>query len=121
MEILPLVHHLIILNSMSSLPFSSRSSQSSNRLLDSGMVWLTLYFILNLALTLYNKIILSLFQFPFPWTLTAIHTLCGAIGSYCFWSWGIFTPAKLGERENMVMLMFSVLYTINIAISNVSL
>jgi hypothetical protein len=85
------------------------------------MVWLVLYFILNLALTLYNKIILSLFQFPFPWTLTAIHTLCGAIGSYLFWSWGIFTPAKLGERENMVMLMFSVLYTINIAISNVSL
>lgn len=106
---------------MSSLPFSSRSSQPSSRLLDSGMVWLVLYFILNLALTLYNKIILSLFQFPFPWTLTAIHTLCGAIGSYLLWSWGIFTPAKLGERENMVMLMFSVLYTINIAISNVSL
>ncbi|KAI8984341.1 triose-phosphate transporter family-domain-containing protein [Mycotypha africana] len=34
---------------------------------------------------------------------------------------GWFTPAKLGERENMIMLMFSILYTINIAISNVSL
>ncbi|KAG1143323.1 hypothetical protein G6F37_010592 [Rhizopus arrhizus] len=33
----------------------------------------------------------------------------------------MFTPAKLGDRENMVMLMFSILYTINIAISNVSL
>ncbi|RUO95909.1 triose-phosphate transporter family-domain-containing protein, partial [Jimgerdemannia flammicorona] len=89
--------------------------------LDSSFLWLALYFVLNLALTLYNKAILDLFEFPFPWTLTAIHTLCGAIGSYVFYLLGIFSPAKLGERESMVMLMFSVLYTINIAISNVSL
>ncbi|KAG0734725.1 hypothetical protein G6F57_010928 [Rhizopus arrhizus] len=62
-----------------------------------------------------------MFQFPFPWALTAIHTLCGTIGSYIFWKLNLFKPSKLGERENMVMLMFSVLYTINIAISNVSL
>lgn len=85
------------------------------------MVWLAMYFFLNLGLTLYNKVIMAMFQFPFPWALTAIHTLCGTIGSYIFWKAGIFKPAKLGERENMVMLMFSVLYTINIAISNVSL
>ncbi|CDS13001.1 hypothetical protein LRAMOSA05185 [Lichtheimia ramosa] len=89
--------------------------------LDSSFVWLALYFVLNLALTLYNKIILSVFQFPFPWTLTAIHTLCGAIGSYMFWKTGVFTPAQLGDRENLTMLLFSILYTINIAISNVSL
>lgn len=89
--------------------------------LDSSFVWLALYFVLNLALTLYNKIILSVFQFPFPWTLTAIHTLCGAIGSYIFWKTGVFTPAQLGDRENLTMLLFSILYTINIAISNVSL
>ncbi|KAI9489188.1 triose-phosphate transporter family-domain-containing protein [Zychaea mexicana] len=80
-----------------------------------------MYFVLNLVLTLYNKIILSLFQFPYPWTLTAIHTLCGAIGAYLFWRFNVFTPAKLGERENIIMILFSVLYTINIAISNVSL
>ncbi|KAI8888952.1 TPT-domain-containing protein [Backusella circina FSU 941] len=34
---------------------------------------------------------------------------------------GYFTPAKLGDNENLIMVMFSVLYTINIAISNVSL
>ncbi|KAL1934066.1 hypothetical protein VTP01DRAFT_6248 [Rhizomucor pusillus] len=104
-------------------PFSTALSQSrgSKAILDSSMVWLALYFFFNLALTLYNKVILSLFQFPFPWALTAIHTLCGAIGSYIFWKCNIFTPAKLGERENIIMLLFSVLYTINIAISNVSL
>lgn len=89
--------------------------------LDTPMIWLALYFFFNLSLTLYNKIILALFDFPFPWTLTAIHTFCGAIGSYIFWKQDLFTPAKLGDHENLVMLAFSVLYTINIAISNVSL
>lgn len=89
--------------------------------LDSSMVWLSLYFFLNLGLTLYNKIIMAMFQFPYPWALTAIHTLCGTIGSLLFWQFGVFKPAKLGERENMTMIVFSVLYTINIAISNVSL
>lgn len=93
----------------------------SQSCLESSMVWLAMYFFLNLGLTLYNKVIMAMFQFPFPWALTAIHTLCGTIGSYLFWKLGLFKPAKLGDRENMVMLMFSVLYTINIAISNVSL
>lgn len=87
--------------------------------IDSGYVWLGLYFILNLSLTLYNKIILN--NFKFPYTLTAIHTLCGTVGCYLLLAMGIFTPAKLGDRETMIMVMFSVLYTINIAISNVSL
>ncbi|CEI92640.1 Putative Ribonuclease III [Rhizopus microsporus] len=100
---------------------SLKTNNSSNPLLESSMVWLSLYFFLNLGLTIYNKVIMAMFQFPFPWALTAIHTLCGTIGSYIFWKLDIFKPAKLGERENMVMLMFSVLYTINIAISNVSL
>jgi hypothetical protein len=88
---------------------------------DASYVWLSLYFFLNLALTLYNKAVMQLFDFPFPWTLTGVHALCGAIGSYSFYWLGIFTPARLNERESMVMLLFSVLYTINIAISNVSL
>jgi hypothetical protein len=94
---------------------------TTQQCLESSMLWLAMYFFLNLGLTLYNKVIMAMFQFPFPWALTAIHTLCGTIGSYIFWKLGLFKPANLGERENMVMLMFSVLYTINIAISNVSL
>lgn len=86
---------------------------------DSGYMWLGLYFVLNLSLTLYNKIILN--NFKFPYSLTAIHTLCGSVGCYILYLSGIFVPAKLGDRENIIMVMFSVLYTINIAISNVSL
>lgn len=87
--------------------------------IDSGYMWLGLYFILNLSLTLYNKIILN--NFRFPYSLTAIHTLCGSVGCYLLYMMNIFTPAKLGDRENIIMVMFSILYTINIAISNVSL
>ncbi|KAG0201595.1 UAA transporter [Mortierella sp. GBA30] len=88
---------------------------------DTSYTWLAVYFCLNLTLTIYNKAILSTFNFSYPWTLTGIHTLCSGIGAYIMARMGYFTPAKLGEHENMVMLMFSFLYTLNIAISNVSL
>ncbi|KAF9363934.1 UAA transporter [Mortierella sp. NVP85] len=88
---------------------------------DTSYSWLAMYFLLNLSLTIYNKAILSTFHFGFPWTLTGIHTLCSGVGALVMAKMGYFTPAQLGERENMVMLMFSFLYTLNIAISNVSL
>ncbi|KAI9318500.1 triose-phosphate transporter family-domain-containing protein [Dichotomocladium elegans] len=87
--------------------------------IDKRYVWLGLYFALNLGLTLFNKAILL--DFRYPWSLTAIHTFCGSVGCYVLYALGFFTPIKLNEQENMVMIMFSVLYTINIAISNVSL
>ncbi|KAF9343563.1 UAA transporter [Mortierella sp. AD094] len=89
--------------------------------IDTSYTWLAMYFLLNLTLTIYNKAILSTFHFSFPWTLTGIHTLCSGVGALVMGKLGYFTPAQLGERENMVMLMFSFLYTLNIAISNVSL
>ncbi|KAI8884227.1 TPT-domain-containing protein [Backusella circina FSU 941] len=87
--------------------------------IDSGYLWLGVYFILNLSLTLYNKAILL--DFRYPWTLTAIHTFCSTLGCYMLYFMRVFTPAKLGDNEKLVMIMFSALYTINIAISNVSL
>ncbi|ORX92402.1 hypothetical protein K493DRAFT_225753 [Basidiobolus meristosporus CBS 931.73] len=90
-------------------------------ILNSSAVWLIIYFFFNLTLTLHSKALMQFFSFKFPWTLTGLHTLCGAVGSYVFYLLGIFKPRRLGERENTIMLAFSVLYTLNIAISNVSL
>ncbi|KAI7864735.1 triose-phosphate transporter family-domain-containing protein [Spinellus fusiger] len=87
--------------------------------IDAKHAWLILYFILNLTLTLYNKALLI--NFKYPWTLTAIHTLCGSVGCYLLYGIGAFVPTKLTMNEQFIMLMFSFLYTINIAISNVSL
>ena len=110
-------------------------------LLDSPSLWLALYFVLNLWLTLYNKSVLI--QFPFPYTLTALHALCGTIGASLLLrlqrpdssdstlmdgttkkpSWSFFrkiTP-DLTLGESIVLLFFSMLYTINIVVSNASL
>ncbi|KAA8905471.1 triose-phosphate transporter family-domain-containing protein [Sphaerosporella brunnea] len=81
--------------------------------------WLVLYFSLNLALTLYNKAVMG--KFPFPYLLTGIHAACGSLGCAFFYYRGAFQLSRLSDRENLTLLLFSTLYTINIAISNVSL
>lgn len=109
--------------------------------LDSPSLWLALYFALNLSLTLYNKAVLI--HFPFPYTLTALHALCGTVGASIVLrlqgpdlrasapmnettpktSWSFFhkiTPV-LSVRESIILLLFSMLYTINIVVSNASL
>lgn len=52
---------------------------------ESPSLWLALYFFLNLSLTLYNKSVLI--HFPFPYTLTALHALCGAVGTFIVLRW----------------------------------
>jgi len=81
--------------------------------------WLGLYFVFNLSLTLYNKGVLV--QFPFPYTLTAIHALCGTIGGWSLWAQGAFIPKRFGNADNVALVTFSILYAMNIAVSNVSL
>ncbi|RXW15608.1 hypothetical protein EST38_g10243 [Candolleomyces aberdarensis] len=83
----------------------------------SGAFWLALYFLLNLALTLYNKLVLI--HFPFPYTLTALHALCGSAGTF-FLLKRRQVPSVHG-KEAAVVLLFSVLYTVNIVVSNASL
>ncbi|GAA5919898.1 hypothetical protein JCM6882_004741 [Rhodosporidiobolus microsporus] len=86
---------------------------------DTPTAWLVLYFGFNLGLTLFNKLVLQ--GFPFPWTLTAIQMLSGTIGTQIALQRGFFTQARLTTKENGIMIMFSGLYTINIAVSNLSL
>ncbi|KAJ3531189.1 hypothetical protein NMY22_g8262 [Coprinellus aureogranulatus] len=100
--------------------------------------WVVLYFTLNLSLTLYNKYVLI--HFPFPYTLTALHALCGTIGTSLMLHFGGRSkkPSVPGEKEStttgtlsevpnltlketVVVLLFSLLYTVNIVVSNASL
>jgi hypothetical protein len=77
------------------------------------------YFAFNLGLTIFNKRVLI--SFPFPWTLTAIHTLAGTIGSQLAHAQGLFSAARLSRNHNIILIAFSILYTVNIAVSNLSL
>lgn len=87
--------------------------------LQTQFTWLGLYFFFNLALTLFNKAVLG--SFPFPYTLTGIHTLCGTLGCALLHWRGVFKLTRLSDQESTTLILFSILYTINIAISNVSL
>ncbi|RDB23391.1 GDP-mannose transporter GONST5 [Hypsizygus marmoreus] len=99
--------------------FHALSASIRSRLPSHPTTYLVLYFTLNLSLTLYNKSLLI--NFPFPYTLSAIHALCGSIGSLILVKAGAVPPPRLTVQETLVLLAFSGLYTVNIIVSNVSL
>ncbi|KAF9453303.1 hypothetical protein P691DRAFT_801116 [Macrolepiota fuliginosa MF-IS2] len=78
---------------------------------------IVLYFFLNFSLTLYNKLVMN--RFPFPYSMTAFHALGGCLGTW-------FTlrpedrPPVLSAGQTIVLISFSSLYTLNIVVSNVS-
>lgn len=86
---------------------------------DGSAAWLFYYFLTNLGLTLYNKLLMD--RFPYPWALTGLHTLFGTLGALLMYQRGAFEWSPLSLQENLVLLAFSSLYTINIAVSNISL
>ncbi|KAL6891949.1 triose-phosphate transporter family domain-containing protein [Trichoderma evansii] len=81
--------------------------------------WLGAYFFLSLVLTLYNKLVLGIFHFP--WLLTFLHTSFASLGTYAMLQMGYFKLSRLGRRENLSLVAFSALFTANIAVSNLSL
>jgi hypothetical protein len=82
-------------------------------------LWLALYFAFSLAITLHNKLVLA--AFPFPYVLTAIHALSGILGCRIMLLAGAYVPVKLSFTESAIMALFSILYTVNILVSNLSL
>ena len=91
----------------------------ARRWANSQAAWLVLYFTLNLCLTLYNKGVLV--RFPYPYTLTSVHALFGSIGGHMLKKRGAYKPARLTSKGYAVLVAFSVLYSANIAVSNLSL
>jgi hypothetical protein len=85
------------------------------------MLCLGLYFVMNLSLTLYNKAVLG--HFNFPWLLTTFHTSSAALGCLTIMlTWpSSLSLSRIAKRDHLILLAFSVLFTVNIAISNVSL
>ncbi|KAH8899927.1 TPT-domain-containing protein [Thozetella sp. PMI_491] len=81
--------------------------------------YLAVYFLCNIALTIYNKLVLG--KFSYPWLLTSIHAGSASIGCYVLLTRGQFTLTKLAVQQELTLAAFSVLFTINIAVSNVSL
>lgn len=85
-------------------------------------LWMFLYFAVNLILTIHNKWVLNRLNFNFPWTLTALHVSVSGIGSVIFQKFILQVPnTRISWVIHGKLLLFSILYAVNIAISNVSL
>ncbi|KAI7327427.1 TPT-domain-containing protein [Hortaea werneckii] len=83
------------------------------------LLFLAAWFFFNLALTISNKAVLG--KAKFPWLLTTLHASATSIGCFGLMGLGMVKLTALSTRENLILLAFSVLFTVNIAISNVSL
>ncbi|KAJ5466648.1 hypothetical protein N7539_009377 [Penicillium diatomitis] len=82
-------------------------------------IWVTCYFGFSMALTIYNKLVLG--SFRAPWLLTCLHTSFSALGTLILLQMGYFKLSTLGRREHLILVLFSILFTTNIAMSNLSL
>lgn len=100
---------------------AASSSPPSSRV--AASLWLAAYFGANVCLTLHNKSVLSRTAFAFPWTLTAVHSAASALGSAaCLFVCRCDVYRSDRDWKQWAWLVaFSLIYTVNIAISNVSL
>lgn len=80
---------------------------------------LAAYLALNMALTLSTKAIFQ--KKSAPWTLTALHSTFAGVGCNILMRFRGQKFTSLSTRDNLVLVAFSTLFTINIAVSNVSL
>lgn len=83
------------------------------------LMFLSLYFMLNLGLTLSNKRVLQVARYP--WLLTSLHAATTSAGCLFLQRMGYFQCTKLSSRDSLVLIAFSGLFTANIATSNASL
>lgn len=60
-------------------------------------------------------------QFPYPWVLTTLHSTSTTTGCLFLLSTGHFSLTHLTSREHTTLLLFSTLFTLNIAASSLSL
>ena len=123
------------LESQSETPNEASTAVEYSVSMTTKAISLVVYFLLSLGLTIQSKMLLGKvrqntfthgtlayrWQFDFPYLLTAFHTGTTSIGCFALLRRGYFKPTKLGRKENFVLVTFSSLFTINIAISNVSL
>jgi Triose-phosphate Transporter family len=113
-------------------------------------LWLLAWTANNIGVTLLNKAAFAKVDFRYPYFLSAVHMMCNAIGSQLiFWSlerrnnhsngdengsgsstvgsnWvtdlmGPIVRQKLDDKGKRLILAFSVIFSLNIAIGNVSL
>lgn len=105
------------------------------------IVWLLTWSITNVSVTLLNKASFDTIFFPYPFFLSFVHMICNSFGSFfLFYSGnyynvkeegiknyeiqtllGPITQKKLTFKETRIIILVSVLFSLNIAFGNISL
>jgi drug/metabolite transporter (DMT)-like permease len=106
----------LILRKLINLPFQLATLESQ-----SG--WAVLYLLSSLAITILNKLVLNTINFNFPWMLTGGHALLTCLGTWGLARAGVFQVSNSisWPQDYIVLFVFSILYTVNIAVSNLSM
>lgn len=84
-------------------------------------LYLVVWFILNVGITLYCKAAFSFYKFPYPVLMTAIHVTFTYLGVLVCARTGVYKPARIDLETFKSLLWFSVVFTVNIWLSNASL
>eukprot|EP00540_Astrosyne_radiata_P018179 CAMPEP_0116838208 /NCGR_PEP_ID=MMETSP0418-20121206/9085_1 /TAXON_ID=1158023 /ORGANISM="Astrosyne radiata, Strain 13vi08-1A" /LENGTH=364 /DNA_ID=CAMNT_0004468185 /DNA_START=119 /DNA_END=1213 /DNA_ORIENTATION=- len=111
---------------------------------DNPVLWLVIWTVNNIGVTLLNKSAFKLVDFRYPYFLSFVHMLCNSLGAELVFrsialdnirmkadvnatpgliqhSLGKIARKELDRRGQNLILAFSVIFSLNIAIGNVSL
>lgn len=87
------------------------------------IVYMSAYFAINLILTVHTKFLFTRSNFSFPWILSGLHISVSSVGAWLTLRYGRRDHEFLKLTKSLVIKigLFSALYSINIAMSNVSM
>jgi len=84
--------------------------------------WLALWMLNNIGVTMLNKAAFAQVDFRFPYALSTVHMACNVIGTQAFFALSDQQkPKQLDGSQWKMILFFSLLFSLNIAIGNVSI
>eukprot|EP00922_Rhytidocystis_sp_ex-Travisia-forbesii_P058094 GHVS01085940.1.p1 GENE.GHVS01085940.1~~GHVS01085940.1.p1 ORF type:complete len:491 (+),score=57.86 GHVS01085940.1:244-1716(+) len=86
-----------------------------------GYICMALWFILNIVMTIYGKALFSIYRFPYPLLLTAIHMGATSVGVFALEIFGLHKSRRISWSTAHRLLWFSLLFSANIWLSNASL
>ena len=102
-------------------PFKDATEETSTNKVMAAFVIL-IWGLNNMLVTLVNKAAFAKVDFKFPYTLSAIHIACNIVGAQIyFWCVRSAKPKHLDHSYRKSIALFSTIFTLNIAIGNMSL
>lgn len=97
----------------------------------SATAWLLVWTFNNIGVTLLNKSAFAKVGFKYPYFLSFVHMCCNTIGSKILFAslkrgcvqnlLGTITRKKISGKDNIWIFLFSIIFSLNIAVGNASL